>query len=128
MRNKTSKGRFSGKKETIDFEFSLVAYEDEKLQVVYCPALDLFGYGKTEREAERSFSIVLEEHIRYTTNKNTFLKDLKQHGWKVSGKKYFAPPLGQMLKKNDQFSEIFNHKNYFKYTKTVSVPAYAFAA
>ncbi len=128
MQNKTGKGSFKNTKQNIDFEFSLIAYEDGKLQVVYCPALDLFGYGKTEREAEKSFSIVLEEHIRYTTNKNTFLKDLKQHGWKVSGKKYSAPPLGQMLKENDQFNDIFNHKNYFKYNKTVSVPAYAFAA
>ena len=58
MQNKQTKGRFTGRKNTIDFEFSLVAYSDEKLQVVYCPALDLFGYGKTEREAEKSFSIV----------------------------------------------------------------------
>ena len=125
MQNKTGKGSFKSNKQNLNFEFSLVAYEEGKLHVVYCPALDLFGYGKTEREAERSFSTVLEEHIRYTTNKNTFLKDLKQHGWKVSGKKYSAPSLGQMLKENDQFSDIFNHKDYFKYNKTVSVPAFA---
>ena len=125
MQNKQTKGRFASKKETIDFELSLVAYTEGNLHVVYSPALDIFGYGKTEREAEKSFNTVLEEHIRYTTNKNTFLKDLKHQGWKVSGKKYSAPPLGKMLKANDQFNEIFNYKDYSKYSETVSVPVYA---
>lgn len=129
MQNKSGKRSYRSAKEIIDFELSLIAYEEEGLHVVYSPALDLFGYGATEREAEKSFSITLGEHIRYTTNKNTFLKDLKIHGWKILAKKHrkkvFAPPLGQMLKENDYFNEIFNEKDYTKYNEKVSVPVYA---
>ena len=125
MQKKRTQGSYRSKKESVDFEFSLIAYKEENLDVVYCPALDLFGYGKTEREAEKSFSVALGEYIRYTLNKNTFIKDLKKHGWKISGRKFSAPPLGAMLKDNDYFHRIFNDKDYSKYNETVSVPVYA---
>ena len=125
MQKKRSQGSYQSKKESVDFEFSLIAYKEGNLDVIYCPSLDLFWYGKTEREAEKSFSVTLEEYIRYTLNKSTFIRDLKKYGWKISGRKFSAPPLAQMLKDNDYFHQIFDEKDYSKYSETVSVPLYA---
>lgn len=73
--------RTSGKK--VNVRLDLIKFEDTGCQIVYCPALDLSGYGKTNEEAEESFKITLEEFFRYTLNKNTLKKELLRLGWVV---------------------------------------------
>ena len=82
-------------------KLSLIDYKDDEAYYSYCPDLDLIGYGNNEQEAQESFKIVLEEYMRYTTENQTLIQDLKNHGWKITGDgKKLIPP------KNDYVSPL----------------------
>jgi hypothetical protein len=66
---------------------SLVEFEEDNVTIIYSPALDLSGYGYNHSEAKSSFSEALHEFFRYTSNKNTLDKVLKELGWNVKGSK-----------------------------------------
>jgi hypothetical protein len=84
------KGHFTGTyndgKNKLEVSLLLIVFEDSGTQVVYCPALELSGYGKNESEAENSFQTSLGEFILYTTRKNTLRDELVKTGWKISNK------------------------------------------
>ncbi|WP_354360124.1 hypothetical protein [Pedobacter sp. UYP30] len=95
---------------------SLIEFVEDDVNIVYSPALDLSGYGKTEDEAKSSFAIVIEEFFRYTIDKNTFDKVLKDLGWSIKGSKEnlkFSPPKdSDLVNSNALYSDIVNNKNY----------------
>ena len=49
----------------------LIMFSEDDTQIIYCPALDLSGYGKTEPEARESFEITFDQFLQYTINKKT---------------------------------------------------------
>ena len=106
------------------FELSLFSFIDEGVRIIYSPALDLSGYGKTIAEAKVSFELTLEEFVRYTSNKNSLQKELKRLGWEIKkkSKPYSAPELSLMLQKNDYLANIFETKDFKKYNETVALP------
>jgi hypothetical protein len=67
------------------FGLALVEFEEGNVTIVYSPALDLSGYGYSPEEAKQSFSEALQEFFRYTNNKNTLDKVLKDLGWAIKG-------------------------------------------
>ena len=95
---------------------SLVEFKEDKVTVIYSPALDLSGYGYSEIEAKDSFSEALHEFFRYTDNKKTLDIVLKELGWYVNGSKKklkFNPPKdSDLVNSNPLFNEIVNSKNY----------------
>lgn len=95
---------------------SLVEFEEDNVTIIYSPALDLSGYGYNHSEAKSSFSESLHEFFRYTNNKNTLDKVLKDLGWNVSGSKKkpkFNPPKdSELVVLNPMYSEIVNNKSY----------------
>lgn len=110
------------------FSLSLFIFEEDANQIVYSPALDLSGYGKTEIEAKKSFNICFEEFITYTTNKDTLVDELKRLGWKIknenSKKKnnYKSPELSDLLKTDDYLAKIFETKNFKKINEDLALP------
>jgi len=50
--------------------------------VVYSPALEISGYGKTHKEAEDDFHNAVKIFIEETTAKGTLEKALQTLGWK----------------------------------------------
>ena len=79
------KASFIHQKATGKMQLSLVAFEDDdSIHYVYCPALDITGYGYTDSEAKNSFDKTLELYLNYTINKGTFAADLKAHGWNLN--------------------------------------------
>ena len=92
-------------------------FEDSDTHIAYSPALDLSGYGTSEKDALDSFSIVLREYISYGIEKHTLVKDLRAHGWKVRSikqRKMSAPSFDNLLNSNDTFREILLNKEYRK--------------
>jgi len=73
---------FIHQKVTGKMQLSLFAFEDDGIHYVYCPALDITGYGHTDNDAKESFEKTLELYLNYTINKGTFAADLKAHGGK----------------------------------------------
>ena len=65
------KGSVNDKMIEHQFKLSLFSFIDDGVRIIYSPALDLSGYGKTIAEAKVSFELTLEEFVRYTTNKNS---------------------------------------------------------
>ena len=52
-------------------QLSVIAFQEDDVFFIYCPALDCSGYENNESEAQTSFELTLEEYFKYTTNKNT---------------------------------------------------------
>ena len=67
----------------INVKLSLIEFEEDGLYFVYSPALDLTGYGATEKDARDSYDIAMEEFLKYTANKASINKELRRLGWTV---------------------------------------------
>ncbi|UZO81915.1 hypothetical protein NBT05_05475 [Aquimarina sp. ERC-38] len=95
---------------------SLVEFEEDNVTIIYSPALDLSGYGYSQSEAKQSFSEALQEFFRYTSNKKTLEKVLKDLGWVIKGSKKkskFNPPKdSDLISLNPLYNEIVNNKSY----------------
>ena len=120
-------GSYQQGKTHIRLNLDIIIFIEGKNTLVYCPPLDLTGYGSTELEARQSFETVISEYFRYTLNKNTLKTDLLKLGWKISSKsKPMEPPtLQKMLRENDNFSRIFNSYDFKKTNTPVEIPAIA---
>lgn len=95
---------------------SLIEFQEDDVTIIYSPALDLSGYGYSQEEAKNSFSIALHEFFRYTTNKKTIDRVLRDLGWSVRGSKKkpkFNPPKdSDLVHTNPMYNDIVNNKNY----------------
>ncbi len=77
-------GEWTTANRSIKVSLSMIVFQESDTFITYCPALDLSGYGNTEKEAYESFHIVLSEYFLYTTRKMTLADDLHQHGWFIN--------------------------------------------
>lgn len=102
---------------SLSVTLDVYVFMDGDSYIAYSPALDLSGYGYSEDEAKQSFSIVMDEYISYGLSRRTLVKDLRAHGWKVRSlkqRKMSAPSFDVMLRSNDVFKDILEHKEYRK--------------
>lgn len=107
-----------------NIKVSVVEFQESNTYIIYCPALDLSGYGESDSEAKRSFEVTLHEYIRYAVNKGTLDEDLRAHGWKKRGSSLsmVPPSMTQLLESNKNFSKIFNTQpSYQKYDMPLEV-------
>jgi len=119
---------FNNPKVTVIMQLSLVAYvDDDDIHYVYCPALDLTGYGHTDEEATSSFEKTIELYLEYTVNKQTFVADLKAHGWNLKNKKIVSPSFRDMIKRNKDFENIIENRNFTKFTRNIKIPDCVYA-
>ncbi len=130
MKSLRVKGELTRGNETHSVETPILIFQEEGTWFYYSPALDLTGYGMSTEEAENSYSIALEELLKYTINKNTFKKVLVDLGWKYTklskkSKMLSAPPLAQLLSRDEYLQDIFNNKEYHKVNKKVELPVLA---
>ncbi|MDP4228048.1 MAG: hypothetical protein Q8910_16940 [Bacteroidota bacterium] len=117
-------GSFKEEKKKIDLKLPFIAFEEDGCQIVYCPALDISGYGLTEQEANDSFKVSLESFLSYTINKNTLLSELRRLGWNVKNfyKPIVPPKMSKLLSDNENFSRIFNDHPFRKFDQDVEIP------
>lgn len=120
-------GNWSSGSNKITVNLFVILFNEEGTVIAFCPALDVYGYGKNEVEAQNSFDIALEEYFRYTINKNTLLDDLTNRGWKTAGSKtrksHLTPPtMSELLNLNADFGEIFNTHEFQKLNRAVEIP------
>lgn len=109
----------------------LFSFRDEnKVNFIYSPHLDLTGYGKNITEAKESFNIVFEDFIDYTFKKKTLSKVMTRLGWQVKGssskpKKMLAPSITSIIRENEYVSEIFDKYPVRTFHQEVGLPAIA---
>ena len=112
----------------ITFNLSLITFEEDNSVICYCPALDVYGYGLTEKEARSSMQTNLSIYFEYTTKKDTIVQDLRKLGWSIKNKvnkKLVPPTMTHMLETNRTFRRVFENYNYKKTATTVNIPAIA---
>lgn len=115
-------------KRMIDVNLSIIIFKEDDTHLVYCPALNLTGYGDSEDQAMKSFEVVLSEYFNYTINKQTLEADLQKMGWNIrkSLRKPATPPdMTYLLKHNEVFRNVFNNYAYRKEDTQVAIPAFA---
>jgi hypothetical protein len=67
----------------------------------------------------------LKEFFNYTLHKKTLVSELKRLGWKVSKKRISKPPsLVDMINENEYLATIFEEKQYKKFDKKITLPAF----
>ena len=120
-------GTFNDGKTLVTVKVPLWMFEDDGTNnwVLYCPFLDLSGYGNTELEAKESFKIVLGEFLQYTLRKKTFEKELKELGWTKTKKKITAPHIEDVLARNENAREIANNIPFTQSFHDFAIPQYA---
>lgn len=110
---------------TVEVNVPLIIFEDGNSHIVYCPALDVSGYGNDEAEAKSSFKTSLSEFILYTIRKKTLNKVLTDLGWSVRGKDkpMVPPPFSKLLNENENFKNIFDNYPFKKIDEGITIPA-----
>jgi len=81
MANKLDYIKIKGR--TVDVGLNAIGYKDkeEGVFVIHSPALDLYAYGKNQKQAFIAFEETLSLYIDYVMNEKTLEKDLKRLGW-----------------------------------------------
>ena len=104
-------------------QVGVITFKDDNVFHVYCPSLNLIGCGYTEKEADESFNIVFEEYIRYTTENNTLIDDLKSCGWKMQDNGKLIPPkISESLTLDNDFVNIVNNYDFVKRSIKAEIP------
>ena len=100
-------------------------FEEDNIYFAYMPSFDLTGYGETAEEAKESLTIILDEFLRYTSDKKTLLIEMQRLGWDIKDKKksMCAPQISDMINSNEQLKEIINSKQYTASNYQTNIPA-----
>lgn len=118
---------YNGRK--VDASLDIYTFNNDGYVVVYCPALDISAYGDDKEQAKQSFEFRFSEYIKYCLAKNTLLKDLQKHGWKIKSlkqKRVKSPTVEEMLTRNKALKKIlFGGTDYVKQTAEVELPELA---
>lgn len=107
----------------------LIHFKDENgVDFIYSPHLDITGYGRGLKAAKKSFEIVFEDFIDYTLKKKTLSKVLTKLGWEINGnpkrlKQLLAPSIASVIRENDYVSELFDTYPVQTYHQEVGIPA-----
>lgn len=123
-------GSFSATWKSVDginmkLKLPIISFKEDNSEILYCPALDLSGYGLNEKESIDSFNHTLGEFLLYTTRKKTLASELQKLGWtlrKSKAKPMYPPTMSELLEKNKNFSRIFNNNSFKKFDFTVEMP------
>ena len=119
-------GEWSSEKEKIIVNLHMIEFEEDGCKIVYCPALDVSGYGKDLKEATDSFNVSLSEFFKYGIHKQTIFDELKSMGWiikdKHKQKNMQAPSMSKLLENNANFNRIFNDFPLRKYDQKIEIP------
>jgi len=122
------KGIFTGKlrsdEHIVTVRVPIIQFEEDNNQIIYCPALEVTGYGNSEDEAKEAFEISLSEFFKYTLHKRTLYNEMRRLGWKVkkSMSKAHPPSMSKLLEENDNFNRIFNQYAFRKYDEQIEIP------
>ncbi|GET30283.1 hypothetical protein [Prolixibacter sp. SD074] len=110
---------------TLKIKLSLIRFEEDGVNIIYCPAVEVYGYGNNNEEAEASFRVSLAEFFNYTLHKGTFESELKRMGWYIprhKRQKMIPPSMSYLLENNENFNRIFNEHNYSKTDEIIDLP------
>ena len=74
----------------VDMALEVYMFQENGVDIAYCPALDVSAAGVSEDDAKKEFEQVLTEYIEYCVENNTLTTDLINHDLGMTAKQYFA--------------------------------------
>ena len=95
----------------IKLNLFVIMFDDGNVKVAYCPALNVYGYGKQEQDARESFEICLTEFFDYSIKKKTLVAELESLGWTIKDLPARLP--------------LSQQKEFKKINTPISLPAFA---
>ena len=127
MKNLNFGSRYDSGRTSIEVNLALLEFMEDDNFIIYSPALDVSGYGKTKAEALKSFEIGLEEFFSYTIEKGTFEKELIRLGWEFDRQrtKFKQPYFDELLRNREYLSQVVREKEFSKINSKYKIPAFA---
>lgn len=87
MDNLSFNGKYEEGGTRITVKVGVYLFKEDDTFIAYCPALDMSGYGVSEKEAKESFERSMCMYVEYCVRKNTLVADLRKHGWDIKSKR-----------------------------------------
>lgn len=69
---------FENKGKPFRLSLNLYLFKEGPNWILFCPSLDISGYGNTIKSAKESLQITLDEFVLYCTEHGTLLKELRR--------------------------------------------------
>lgn len=102
----------------IEASLEVYIFTNDGCKIAYSPALDIFGYGKNEKEAKESFSVVIKDFFDSSIRRKTLDDYLLSKHWtrKKEESLFISPQVIAMAKNNDKFRNILSAPKFTKKT------------
>lgn len=119
------KGKVNSRAGEIAVCLDIVSYSEDGCRIIYCPALDLSGYGRTEDAAQESFMVTLHEFLDYTLEHGTLRQVMEGLGWTVGEQGAVASPtMREMCAARPELKEIVSLPGLRRRRSRISLPAF----
>lgn len=118
------KAKFKNKTgNSFEVDLELYTFIQDGIRIIYAPALDLSGYGKTAEDSKKSFEETMTEFLNYTISNGTLTGELKRLGWHIQKHLSTPPTTEELISSNSQLKEIIiGTGTYKKHTERISIP------
>ena len=87
------------------FFLEIFVFQENGVQIAYCPSLDISTSGTTFNEAVGNFYEMFQLYIECCVENNTLHDDLVAHGWKLQ-KKQMQPPTFSVLMRKPEMKKL----------------------
>ena len=107
-----------------EYRFSLefFVFQENGLQIAYCPSLDISTSGTTFNEAVGNFYEMFQLYIECCVENNTLHDDLLAHGWKVQKKQMLPPTFAVLMRKPEMKKLMKGNIGYEKVVAPARIP------
>lgn len=120
------KGKVKSRAGDISVCLDIISYDEQGSRVIYCPALELSGYGRTKAAAEDSFMITLHEFLDYALEHGTLAAAMTELGWTIGMAGDIVPPsMKEMYSSRVELQDLISERSFTKRRSNISIPAFA---
>ena len=107
-----------------EYRFSLefFVFQENGLQIAYCPSLDISTSGKTFNEAVGNFYEMFQLYIECCVENNTLHDDLLAHGWRLQKQQMLPPTFAVLMRKPEMKKLIRGNIGYEKVVAPARIP------
>lgn len=107
-----------------EYRFSLefFVFQENGVQIAYCPSLDISTSGKTFNEAVGNFYEMFQLYIECCVENNTLHDDLLAHGWRLQKRQMLPPTFAVLMRKPEMKKLIRGNIGYEKVVAPARIP------
>lgn len=114
-----AKNTVSKSKNSININVQVVLFQEDKMWVAYCPALEISSYGDDQEDAKTAFDEAMTIFLKETDRKGTLERCLLKMGWQLQQK---PRPVYNQPNFSLQENQRLLRKNPHIYNERVAIP------